>query len=1160
MISAFQGFAPTLSDLENKWVAILSGDRCPPVLGLAPLTDHESDLIGRLVVLYPYRGSGRLLTLLDQFPATTVVWLSRKAGEAYEAGAFWDKFSELLSIPIPMYHRPELASSFRQACRRVMATWVPPTDLGGHNYVAEFLFQAGLPLDRCDRFAQHFRKVERNYGLPDPDFPDVGEQLRESVLDTLEATPFLTLKRALRGPAGPRICEVALGVVLNEEFADINPRLGHELARAFEKGSGHTLRRSIHQPFLRVGGDWGSLEIVGPRQEANVFLDRVTWILNGRRNPTPRNEDFVDDVTTQSRVTLELSDRAGRSLAPQTFVLKLDDRAVPFMLFDERTRKERRVSNILQAGCYWILHRPQDRITGASERYDWADGERVLSRVEIRPGRYATLEAGERIYEFAASVSPFFESSGEVLQTSNGEQIEFGWKSFPSVWMPIDYIADDMIQRWRVNIYGTGEDIELLIVRTAEEVQGMARCSLHSDGIFDALAPGLYRLRFNLHRLGSRRAECSAEFLYWKGLQRYGGRGFELSELPFNLITAECRGFVVQPKVINHQTDHRRRHTLTFDLAGSAIALDWSQPGLFLETVERRPGEVSQIREHRLGDVFPATAESTIWLRLWVAGWNGWELWIDDKLWQRSAPNDRRTALDLSLANLAVSVPEGGELKFRADQMDRVIARFTSPLHPFSVAAIDDNLSHTLAFHFPKPVAGIRGSAWNLSTGRKIPLERVLEDESGHTYLSGGSLPAISFTSEMNESEEHGARGSTLTISAPKLGWPGGVWILDFETRRRVDAEWEPLRVRGKQHAPMSISVAMAEPTLRSLLLSASRASGTGVPDLPIEEESFGQVVEVIADLTELQRRDLADTVAQSFSWVKDSLRSISTIAGHLMEATGSETLRAALLNLACQDSAHTGFVFLPGLLALSSAYFQELPVDDPLNEALRHCAIVSTSDSLASLAKLGFFDMHFSACFANFFQVASMTEDEVGLDLTGFSYEAFWAHEVTATSRTGVGFDWSRQGALGHEHLVWAIGELRQRYQNLGAQIKIGAANTLLHEAAPLRAWLESRLAHTEILPSPSWKNPWPRVSAADADFIEAVPRFASLFALAARCSSAEMLPFEELREWLEARVGRKTTEYGISALVTIAPELFGQQLLFWEVMIRTLLNSRLQ
>ena len=217
----------------------------------------------------------------------------------------------------------------------------------------------------------------------------------------------------------------------------------------------------------------------------------------------------------------------------------------------------------------------------------------------------------------------------------------------------------------------------------------------------------------------------------------------------------------------------------------------------------------------------------------------------------------------------------------------------------------------------------------------------------------------------------------------------------------------------------MAISAAMAEPTVRALLLSASRASSAGIEDVPIEKEMFGEVVGVMADLTELRRRDLADTVAQSFSWVKDALRGTSTIAGRLMAATGSETLRAAALDLACQDTAHTGFVFLPELLALPSTYYQELPVGDPLNEALRHCATISTTDSLASLASNGFFGMHFSACFGNFDEVASRAEDRVGLDLAGFRDEAFWAHEVTATSRTVVAFDWLRQGALGPEHLA---------------------------------------------------------------------------------------------------------------------------------------------
>ena len=142
--------------------------------------------------------------------------------------------------------------------------------------------------------------------------------------------------------------------------------------------------------------------------------------------------------------------------------------------------------------------------------------------------------------------------------------------------MPIDYLADDMIQRWQVDVHGMQDFVELSIVRTPEEVQGLVRCSIESEGIFDSLAACGYRLRFNLHRSGSRRAEATAEFLYWKGLQGYAERGFQLADRPSNLIPAECRGFALQPNAITHQPDNRRQHTLTFDVAGSATALEWS--------------------------------------------------------------------------------------------------------------------------------------------------------------------------------------------------------------------------------------------------------------------------------------------------------------------------------------------------------------------------------------------------------------------------------------------------------------------------------------------------------------------------------------------------------------------------------------------------------
>ena len=42
-----------------------------------------------------------LFGLLHEFPACLAVWLARKAGEAYEAGAFWEKFGTLIGVTIP---------------------------------------------------------------------------------------------------------------------------------------------------------------------------------------------------------------------------------------------------------------------------------------------------------------------------------------------------------------------------------------------------------------------------------------------------------------------------------------------------------------------------------------------------------------------------------------------------------------------------------------------------------------------------------------------------------------------------------------------------------------------------------------------------------------------------------------------------------------------------------------------------------------------------------------------------------------------------------------------------------------------------------------------------------------------------------------------------
>ncbi len=77
---------------------------------------------------------------------------------------------------------------------------------------------------------------------------------------------------------------------------------------------------------------------------------------------------------------------------------------------------------------------------------------------------------------------------------------------------------------------------------------------------------------------------------------------------------------------------------------------------------------------------------------------------------------------------------------------------------------------------------------------------------------------------------------------------------------------------------------------------------------------------------------------------------------------------------------------------------------------------------------------------------------------------------------------------------------------------------------------------------------------SAADRQGRNVTPQFASLFSLAARAAAVGWLDFDEALKWLEGRVDRRwMAEQGIAVLVGLAPELFGHQLLFWEIITRT-------
>lgn len=156
----------TLRNLDEKWRTILRHADSPSLLGLASLEAAECKVLTAavdqslrtLIIPKPAHRSDGLIRLLAIYPAAMAVWLSRLAGQAYEVN-FWDNFAALLHCTeVPSDRRPQFATAFRRACRAVMANFVTP-EVGTWKYAGEFLFQAGLPLCHCGRFAVALRAV-----------------------------------------------------------------------------------------------------------------------------------------------------------------------------------------------------------------------------------------------------------------------------------------------------------------------------------------------------------------------------------------------------------------------------------------------------------------------------------------------------------------------------------------------------------------------------------------------------------------------------------------------------------------------------------------------------------------------------------------------------------------------------------------------------------------------------------------------------------------------------------------------------------------------------------------------------------------------------------------------------------------------------------------
>jgi hypothetical protein len=533
-------------------------------------------------------------------------------------------------------------------------------------------------------------------------------------------------------------------------------------------------------------------------------------------------------------------------------VLRLEDLAEPFFLFDERTRRQRRTGGPIPPGRYWLLHRAADTLVDAEERYDWPDGDRALSLLQIRPGAEATLESGDGgSSRFVAAITPFFDDVGVRLSHEDREPLCFGWPNLPYVWLPVD--ETERLAQWQVRLF-YNDTVEIWgLLPTGDESGGMAKFHIDSSNFLTKLPPAVYNFMFILELGEHNRIEAQTEYLFWKGLKGHDAKGFRLGTLPENILRSNCLGFEFGETFIRHLSDQYRRHTLAFDVDGSQLDFHWSQPGVFLESLERQAGKPAKLHSHQFGETFFASLNSERWLRIWIAGQTGWEVIVEGKSWQRDVGKSLRDFIELSLASLAMAFPHGGEIKLRSGGGDWLLARFTSPLQPITIDRVDEELTTGFRFNFPEPVEWMRPVLSELASGKRYILDGQFLSQSGICVFATDGFPNIECSNLVTKTVLYAASDYAITLHVPKVGWPVGAWLIDLEIRRDEHSDYEIVTLKGRDYAPVAILNPNTQTStkIRERLFWACFAPGNQPRDFSLDfteqDELFGLIMDLIS-------------------------------------------------------------------------------------------------------------------------------------------------------------------------------------------------------------------------------------------------------------------------------------------------------------------------
>lgn len=248
----------SLKDQECRWSQYLKSDQCPKILGLAPVSQEDLNVMAQLKARTGQNHVDDLLRKLSDYPATTSVWIVAMSARVYHEGKFWTKLEAETGYELSTTeHRKKLRTAFRNTIteQKFRFQLGPLPDSAKPSMRQEFLFQAGIPLCLCEELVKAIKAIERIEGLPDADDTLGPEWLREKLLAKIQDAG--TLHDSLNSKAGLPVCEAVLGF-LNGVSIQVSEALRKALEVQFSRET--QVRRKSLPRFNRLREKEAKLE------------------------------------------------------------------------------------------------------------------------------------------------------------------------------------------------------------------------------------------------------------------------------------------------------------------------------------------------------------------------------------------------------------------------------------------------------------------------------------------------------------------------------------------------------------------------------------------------------------------------------------------------------------------------------------------------------------------------------------------------------------------------------------------------------------------------------------------------------------------------------------------------------------------------------------